>query len=148
MRGRVCLGMTLLELVCACAILGGVMVAGSGLYLRWLAKLRLEQSQVAVADLLNRARAETRRLAERRVVEWTEHPPSIVVKRPDGTVVERLDLVKTELRVRVGRNSLVFLPPHGRKDITNFEFELLGSYALNAKVRVIGVTGKVIRVAP
>lgn len=144
---------TLLELLLVLGVVAVlVVVAVSGLS-RLRIRTELQAAQQTLVSTLTLARSDTRRSAEARKVSWTNGGASVTVRRPDGALVrearlpERVTVRATFGAGGVAATSFAFLPPHGRKDINNFEYVLVHLTGTEARVRVMGVTGKVVRVA-
>ncbi|WP_045233520.1 prepilin-type N-terminal cleavage/methylation domain-containing protein [Deinococcus pimensis] len=143
---------TLLELLVVLAVLVTLLALALPALANWRARSELRLAQHELALGLTRTRSETRRLSQHRVVRWTNGGNLVEVTRLDGAVLREIRLPgRVTLRATFGAGgvpatSFSYLAPFGRKDINNFEFVLRGPGG-EARVRVVGVTGKVVRVA-
>ncbi len=137
-------GFTLLELLIVIAIIGILAAISASLFTRLSAKQRVAEAQNAVAYELSTARSQTRRFALKRQVRWTAN--SMTVLNSANTTLKTIPIPNGVTLSSAG-TSVVYSPPYGRTDAasTSQEITLTGAYGITAKVRIIGVTGKVVK---
>jgi prepilin-type N-terminal cleavage/methylation domain-containing protein len=135
-------GFTLLELLMVIAIIGIISAAGLMLFQRLAAQTRLSEATQTLVQALNRARSEARRTSTDQTVTWTINTKSLMVN------TKTISLPYDTTLIQPASSSLTYSAPFGRMSGDDLEFRLQGAPGLESTVRVIGTTGKVVRVVP
>ena len=138
-------GFTLIEMLIVLAIMGILLAIGVFNFQNFTAQQRVNEAQQVIAQTLNRARAEARKNSTNQLLTWTTTSISIngvAAKIPNGVTLATSDF----------STGLGYSAPYGRTIRTNGAilnsggiFTLTGTMGKGARVKVVGVTGKVIR---
>lgn len=148
-------GFTLLEMLVVLAVIAILLSIGFFSYRRYIARQNLTEAQQSLAQALNTARSESRRLSLDRRVQWKKGGNLLTVLSGDGATKIRdvpipngLTLTSKDTSPVGTTLNFTYTAPYGRTDAINTEFDLVNNtYGMTAIVRVIGVTGKVVRSA-
>jgi len=138
-------GFTLIEMLITLAVLGILTAIGVFNFQSFTAQQRVNEAQQVLAQTLNRARGEARKTSTNQMLTWTSNSISIngkIVNIPNGVTLSTSDF----------STGLGYSAPYGRTIRTTGAmlnsggiFTLSGMMGKGARVKIIGVTGKVIR---
>ena len=137
-------GFTLIELLIVIAVLGILFGIGYVSILRYIQKSQLIDAEQRVVQALNQARDTSRRRSQNQTISWTGAAGNYALTVA-GQVVTLPNGVKITTVPSSVTSSFSYLAPHGRTSAPDLEFTLKGGSTLVGAVRVVGVTGKVIR---
>lgn len=148
-------GFTLIEILIVLAIIGILLSIGYVGVQRLNAKYRLNDAQQTITQAFNSARSDARRFSLNRQVGWNAGSANtaLIIKDEVGAPLKTINL---QYGITFGTDSVtnvIYYAPYSRATSegaagTNFDIVLTEPrYGLTTSVRVIGVTGKVIRVA-
>lgn len=138
-------GFTLIEMLIVLAIMGILLAIGVFNFQNFTAQQRVNEAQQVVAQTLNRARAEARKNSTDQFLTWTSS--SISINGSSVSIPNGVTLTTTNFSTGLGYSA-----PYGRTIGTTGAilnsggiFTLTGVMGKGAQVKVVGVTGKVIR---
>jgi type IV pilus assembly protein PilA len=145
-------GFTLIELLIVVAIIGILASIGYVGLIRLNAKYQLNDAQQQLTQAFNSARSEARRLTLDRSVVWASGDNTQIFIKSSPTAATAIKTFSLQYGVKFkaadSSTSLTYTAPYSRVD-GGTDFDLIitePKFNFTTRVRVIGATGKVIRV--
>lgn len=134
-------GISLIEILIVLAVLSILLAIGALSLQRYLWRAELQGAQQTVISVINKARSDSRKRSEDRVVTWTATGISSGRDAANLTTMSLSD--SGRVRITSATDTFTYVAPYGRKDNTDsLVITLEGRNGLQASVKVIGVTGK------
>jgi type IV pilus assembly protein PilA len=140
-------GLTLLEVLIVIAMVGILAAIGMGPLNRLVAKQRVIEAQHNLAQLFNRARSDARRTSNDQTVTWNltsaNSSPTFTLGSNTITLNNMTVTMVTDSATAI--TDVKYNAPTGRRsNASNLQFAIKNNN-FEAYVRVIGLTGKVVR---